>query len=521
MLELFGITDEMSGPPTLPKEGEPLARIDDSNLDVDVAEIDLPFAAEGDEAGEAMAQNSTGPLPRLDEMSSDPLQFTTEPLPVLTYEEPLPLVLPPDVSEVEARLDAIAAGMADTIPGLTPVPEEAPDELSPEALSDLPPKLDEDEDEPDPDDEPDDDEADDEPDDEAGAGEPTDDAVPILLETPVSSGRKNSAEAARERVTETLRTSPPPPVSTPLRNEWRGAHDDLGAVSGESDSGRPTIEAAPSRSAVEIAPDLRREATALGVPMEERSGRRRRIESDDDLVPERSRAGLYVVLGLFALVGAVVAWLVLGSRTPAGDEKAPSVATEKRDAAPATSASPDGAPRAAAGSERTPTPIEEPVKAPAPEVAPPVAKAPEPKPPTPSPEAPAPSPEVTPPAPSPAENYARLVKDAKAYLGRGRVSKAIPLLQQALALRPDAEAQDALIALANAALEQNDTDGALRFVERVIAVNPSNPDSYLVKGAVAQQLGKNGDARSAYEHYLRLAPRGRYASDVRHILESL
>ena len=85
----------------------------------------------------------------------------------------------------------------------------------------------------------------------------------------------------------------------------------------------------------------------------------------------------------------------------------------------------------------------------------------------------------------------------------------------------DAEAQDALIALANAALEQNDTDGALRFVERVIAVNPSNPDSYLVKGAVAQQLGKNGDARSAYEHYLRLAPRGRYASDVRHILESL
>ena len=33
-------------------------------------------------------------------------------------------------------------------------------------------------------------------------------------------------------------------------------------------------------------------------------------------------------------------------------------------------------------------------------------------------------------------------------------------------------------------------------------------------------LTRKSEARAAYEEYLRLAPRGRFANDVRHILQS-
>lgn len=460
MLDLFGAA-AAAGPveapaPFAPSEGaEPLARID--GLDVDVAEIDFPVASDEEQAaGEAAARPSTGPLPRLDEVTSDPFQLTAEPMPVLTNEEPMPLVLPPEVAEMEDRLAAMTAG-PEAPPAEAPVEEEH--------------------------------------------AEP----APILLDA-VKADRGRSPTPLRGSAIGTWRQSPPPPpeppsLPEPPENEWRTRG--LGAVSGESDSGGPQRAKSMRMAAVEIAADLRREAAAIGIPTEERSGPRR--IHDDDLVPERSRAGLYVVLAVLVLVGAAIAYFVVGRGGPAAEVK--TGAEVVRDAAPAPSMD------ARSGEPAAPVAV----------VPPPAAVEPKPV----VPEAPAPeNPPVvvdkTPPAaPSPADAYAKFLKDAKSYLARGKPAKAIPLLQQALALKPDAEAQDALIAIANASLESGDTSGAIRFAERVIAVNPGNPDSYLVKGAVAQQLGKNGEARTAYERYLRLAPRGRYASDVRSILESL
>jgi cytochrome c-type biogenesis protein CcmH/NrfG len=51
--------------------------------------------------------------------------------------------------------------------------------------------------------------------------------------------------------------------------------------------------------------------------------------------------------------------------------------------------------------------------------------------------------------------------------------------------------------------------------------NPENADAYLVIGAVQQQVNNLGEARTAYEKYLKLSPKGQYAKEIRSILSSL
>jgi tetratricopeptide (TPR) repeat protein len=141
-------------------------------------------------------------------------------------------------------------------------------------------------------------------------------------------------------------------------------------------------------------------------------------------------------------------------------------------------------------------------------------------------EAPAPStgeraaaPAEKPTAKPPENDFARLLREGRAAATRGKTGRAQSLLEQAIKLRPDSD--EALIALANVLLEKPDPQGASAYVERAIRANPGNPDAYLVRGSIEQQLSRNAEARSAYEHYLKLAPHGRYASDIRHILQSL
>ncbi|MCA9521481.1 MAG: hypothetical protein KC609_10935, partial [Myxococcales bacterium] len=48
-----------------------------------------------------------------------------------------------------------------------------------------------------------------------------------------------------------------------------------------------------------------------------------------------------------------------------------------------------------------------------------------------------------------------------------------------------------------------------------------NPNSYLMLGSGFQQKGQTKKALAAYRQYLKLAPSGRYASDVRKIIRRL
>ena len=80
---------------------------------------------------------------------------------------------------------------------------------------------------------------------------------------------------------------------------------------------------------------------------------------------------------------------------------------------------------------------------------------------------------------------------------------------------------EALVLLANAWLERGSVAKAAAYADRAVTANPENPEAQLVKGAVAQQGGKRAEARAAYERYLKLAPKGKFAGEIRQILPSL
>ena len=295
--------------------------------------------------------------------------------------------------------------------------------------------------------------------------------------------------------------------------------------------------------------------------------------AEEEIDAEHSRLGIYVMaIGLACLIGAGLLWAFSGWKGYRASERVETISgappsVDKAQVTPEVekpSLPPEAAPAPRAATPETPAP-EDPPAHPLPAAPPPPAtpasppaanpvavhnspSASEKSPPAPEPAAvhnssaasekspPAANPAAsqqsrsapakppvsnsgTAPAAAPGGDYARLLKEAKALAARGRAPKAIPLLEQALAAHPDGD--EALIALANAVLEQGDTEQAARYADRAIAVNPQNPEAFLVKGAVEQQENHNAAAKTAYEQYLRLAPRGRYAADIRHILQSL
>ena len=330
-------------------------------------------------------------------------------------------------------------------------------------------------------------------------------------------------------------------------------------ASGESDSDRtePALDESPP---VMVEHELREEVAAQGLTVDD-SDEAQAVDSTQEVLHpddqeldavERSRLGVYVVaLGAFALIGVGTLWALSGRRAvlpslPTVEVKA-RPGEVKAPAVPSTLAGPDSlvdarnttlgaatAPGAAPATLAAPvTATAAGVAAPAPGGLAPVTPSPPATlgaavPPATPPPAPATGPDIaTPDAPVPGaplvrppiDDFDRLLREGRALALRGRPNRAEPLFEQALALRPGSD--EALIAMANVLLEKDEPERAAKFVDRAISANAGNPEAYLVKGSVEQQLQHNTQARAAYEQYLKLAPHGRYASDIRHILQSL
>jgi tetratricopeptide (TPR) repeat protein len=62
---------------------------------------------------------------------------------------------------------------------------------------------------------------------------------------------------------------------------------------------------------------------------------------------------------------------------------------------------------------------------------------------------------------------------------------------------------------------------AFEWSNKAIAANPDVADAYVYVGEAQQYAGHKRAAKDAYLHYLRLAPGGRYAADLRAVLRSL
>ncbi len=117
------------------------------------------------------------------------------------------------------------------------------------------------------------------------------------------------------------------------------------------------------------------------------------------------------------------------------------------------------------------------------------------------------------------KDFDKLMKEGLSKHGSGRYEDAAKRFERALALAPADER--ALLAFAQSLLELNRQKDALKAARKVAKLNPSNARAHLIIGSVQQELGQAEASIEAYQRYLKLAPKGRYAEDVRKVLQSL
>jgi tetratricopeptide (TPR) repeat protein len=217
---------------------------------------------------------------------------------------------------------------------------------------------------------------------------------------------------------------------------------------------------------------------------------------------------------------------------PAAEEPAAAVPTAPAPTAPAVAPTP---------SEPAVAPAAAPVPTPAPAVAV-------------KPAEPAPAPAAAPAAPAVAQAEPAKVEPEKpkAEPAKAEAEKPKAEAPAAQAAAPagseararcrqsirDRKAKD-IVALCAAAFEQDGTDAeaavavakvefdrgrftqAYNWSKKAIAVNPATADAYVYAGGAEQNQGHGKAAKEAYLQYLRLAPTGRYAAELRTIVNSL
>lgn len=240
------------------------------------------------------------------------------------------------------------------------------------------------------------------------------------------------------------------------------------------------------------------------------SGKRARIE-----MPQRSRTrpvsslSLWATLGLVAVAVLVMVkvWTEAGKPTRndpprnVRDAKQPAL---KRDAvvAPPAPATPGGPQRG--GSDGEPSNPAVPPVSPEPKLVPEVAE--------PKPEVAEPEPVQQPSGLVPATLKHAVERAAKLYRS-GRLKDALVAVDAALSLDPGHA--PALLLKASVLLERKNFDAAKAAAEAAIAADPALVDAQMALGVIEQERGAIDAAVTAYERYLELAPRSRYATSLR------
>ncbi|MCU1283459.1 MAG: hypothetical protein JWM53_7005, partial [bacterium] len=248
-----------------------------------------------------------------------------------------------------------------------------------------------------------------------------------------------------------------------------------------------------------------------GAPLEVRAPSTPATVEDDEYEPEPSRRGLMIFGAALAIAAVAGVVFMLGGKK-SGTTEPPPVVEKKIETAPLPV-------------------VEKKIETPPPTVTPPSGQAV--APPTGEAVTPPSGQAVTPPsgqavAPPSGEavkpagddgDYKKLLEEGRALYAKGQAKKAMVPLEKAVALKADGD--EALVILANCHLDRGNMEKALAAAQLAAAANADNADAYLVVGAVQQQKGHNPEARTAYEKYLKLAPKGQFAGEIRSILASL
>jgi type IV secretory pathway VirB10-like protein len=243
----------------------------------------------------------------------------------------------------------------------------------------------------------------------------------------------------------------------------------------------------------------------------------------DDLEQAKPRRMVWLGVALGA-VAAAIAVAVVVTRTPDKKQPPPLAAV-----APPTSPEPAPAPTPAVVTPEAPLPVP-----PAPEAPAPTPEATPPKVASPQPEA-VPEPElaVTPPAktkskgdagsdaPAAAEELdpAKLLARANALYQKGKLKAAITEYKKLVEL--DETNDRAHTGLGTAYFDTDQNALAIQHLRRALELNAKNGQALVILGNVHQAMGDNPKAKQAYEQYLQIEPSGKFAADVRLILQSM
>jgi Tfp pilus assembly protein PilF len=77
------------------------------------------------------------------------------------------------------------------------------------------------------------------------------------------------------------------------------------------------------------------------------------------------------------------------------------------------------------------------------------------------------------------------------------------------------------VMLAKTELDRGRARQALDWAKQAVALDEKQADAYVILGGAQQAIGHPAAAKFAYQRYLQLAPKGRYAADLRAVLGSL
>jgi tetratricopeptide (TPR) repeat protein len=100
-----------------------------------------------------------------------------------------------------------------------------------------------------------------------------------------------------------------------------------------------------------------------------------------------------------------------------------------------------------------------------------------------------------------------------------RPSEVIERCAQAFSKNPDSA--DIAAMLAKTEFDRGHSRQALDWAKKAVTIDENHADAYVYLGGAEQAAGHPSAARAAYKRYLQLAPRGRYAADLRAVLRSL
>ncbi|MBI3070871.1 MAG: DUF4388 domain-containing protein [Deltaproteobacteria bacterium] len=109
----------------------------------------------------------------------------------------------------------------------------------------------------------------------------------------------------------------------------------------------------------------------------------------------------------------------------------------------------------------------------------------------------------------------RLLKEGRKLVARGRYKKAVDPLQKVVAAKPTAEAH---YLLGEAYFELSKEGPALDQLEKATAMGSRRGKAFMMLGSLYSSAGKKAKARGAFEQYLKVEPRGKFAADAKAML---